>query len=222
MEVYRGDIFYVHKYGQVIGSEQEAGRPAVIVSNNQGNKTSNNVTIVYLTSQVKKPMTTHCDIVAQVKSTALCETITSVSKDRLGNYLRTCTAVEMKRIDECVMIALGINSTADVSSSVEGNLIDDLKMKLDEMTAKYENEKGLCDGLQKELAEAATELEESQKVITAKENALKLTIRNLKEENDELQKKLASGYGSEEFVRMQTTIDVYKQQNEMLLEKLIG
>ena len=46
----RGDIFFITD-GVYIGSEQNAGRPGVIVSNNIGNKYSPNVEIVFLTTQ---------------------------------------------------------------------------------------------------------------------------------------------------------------------------
>lgn len=57
-EVYRGDIFYIATGGYV-GSEQKAGRPGIIVSNDTANKHSPNVEVVFLTSQEKKPLPTH-------------------------------------------------------------------------------------------------------------------------------------------------------------------
>lgn len=46
-EVYRGDIFYIATGGYV-GSEQKAGRPGIIVSNDTANKHSPNVEVVFL------------------------------------------------------------------------------------------------------------------------------------------------------------------------------
>lgn len=54
----RGDIFYVMK-GNNCGSEMEAGRPAIIVSNNLNNNNSDIVEIVYLTTQPKPELPTH-------------------------------------------------------------------------------------------------------------------------------------------------------------------
>jgi mRNA interferase MazF len=111
MEVYKGDIFFVDKYSKEIGcgSEQSTGRPAIVVSNDMCNKYSNTIEVVYLTSQEKKPLPTHVEVICQVPSTALCEQICSVSKDRLSSFVRTCTDAEMKKIDEALMISLGID-----------------------------------------------------------------------------------------------------------------
>ena len=54
----RGDIFFITK-GAYTGSEQNGGRPGVIVSNDVGNKHSPNVEVVFLTSQEKNPLPTH-------------------------------------------------------------------------------------------------------------------------------------------------------------------
>lgn len=108
MEIYRGDIFYVAK-GKYQGSEQGGERPAVVVSNNSCNHFSDCVEIVYLTSQTKKPLPTHVDVVCRCLSTALCEQIYTVSKDRLKDFVRTCTADEMQRIDDALVISLGLD-----------------------------------------------------------------------------------------------------------------
>lgn len=112
IEPRRGDIFYVNK-GYTTGSEQDAGRPAVIVSNDTGNEHAPVVMVVYLTTQPKSPMPTHCGVYARVPSTALCEQICTVSKDRLGEYIRSCDNEEMDRIDKALMIALGIEENGD-------------------------------------------------------------------------------------------------------------
>ena len=45
--LYRGEVYYVYPTGNEIGSEQHAGRPAIIVSNNHNNKNSSTLEIVY-------------------------------------------------------------------------------------------------------------------------------------------------------------------------------
>ena len=49
----RGEVFYVNKVPAQYMSEQEAGRPAVIVSNDMNNEYSEVVEVVYLTTKVK-------------------------------------------------------------------------------------------------------------------------------------------------------------------------
>ena len=110
MEIYRGDIFYVYRNAyDVTGSEQDAGRPGVIVSNNIGNEKSDIVQVVYLTSQEKTPMPTHTEVVCKLPSVAICEQVCTVSKKRLGDYIKTCTDDEMRRIDECLRISLALD-----------------------------------------------------------------------------------------------------------------
>lgn len=106
---YRGEIFYVFR-GTSLGSEQQAGRPAVIVSNNTGNTYSDIVEVVYLTTQPKNDLPTHVTIRSANKtSTALCEQISTVDISRIGDYINTCTAQEMEAIDRALMISLGLD-----------------------------------------------------------------------------------------------------------------
>lgn len=55
----RGQIYYIESNHQEIGSEQRAGRPAVIVSNDKNNENSTTVEVVYMTTQPKNDLPTH-------------------------------------------------------------------------------------------------------------------------------------------------------------------
>ena len=107
-EYLRGDIWFVTGAKSVVGSEPAGSRPAVIVSNNKGNKYSPNVEVVFLTSKDKKPLPTHVPIIAKVPSTAMCENVQTVSKERLEDFIRSCTDKEMKAIDTALLCSLGI------------------------------------------------------------------------------------------------------------------
>lgn len=108
--IVRGDIFYVTKYGETSGSEQNAGRPAVVVSNDKNNEHSPTVEIVYCTTKPKEDLPTHCTIRStSVTSTVLCEQVTTVDKQRLGDYIGTCTEDEMSRINTAIRISLGLD-----------------------------------------------------------------------------------------------------------------
>ena len=111
MTYLKGDIFYVMKYSNVIGSEIDNGRPAVIVSNNIGNQYSEVVEVVYLTTKAKKPLPTHVPIMCKEPSTALCEQISSISKERIGDYICTVTDEEMIAIDKALKVSLGITDS---------------------------------------------------------------------------------------------------------------
>ena len=110
MEIKRGDIYYIDRIaGASIGSEQQAGRPAIIVSNNVLNETSEVVEVVYLTTQDKGDKPTHVQIRSTGRiSTALCEQISTASILRVGARIGTATKEEMLRIDTAIMISLGI------------------------------------------------------------------------------------------------------------------
>lgn len=119
VDVLRGDIYFVAPGGNFCGSEQKPNRPGIVVSNDLANKHSPNVEMVFLTSQEKKPLPTHVDIIAKVPSTALCENIQTVSKDRLGDFLKSCTTSEMKKIDEALLISLGMEAPEPIGGGIE-------------------------------------------------------------------------------------------------------
>lgn len=112
-EIYRGDIFYIMQ-GSYVGSKQKSGRPGIIVSNDLANKHSPNVEVVFLTSQEKKALPTHVEVIARVPSTALCENIQTVSKERLSDFIRSCTTSEMKAIDKALLHSLGIEAPRSI------------------------------------------------------------------------------------------------------------
>ena len=105
--LYRGDIVWVYD-SKAIGSEQRGERPALIVSNDTANEYAPVVTVVWLTTQEKKPLPTHCEVKGTERSTALCENITTISKERIGEYIRSATNAEMENVDRCIMVALGV------------------------------------------------------------------------------------------------------------------
>lgn len=115
MEYYRGDIFFVATTGRT----DKAWRPAVIVSNNKGNKYADQVEVVYLTTAEKKPMPTHVPVMCLEPSTALCEAVYTVGKTRLGEYIRCCSQQEMEGIDKALMISLGLETPTNATETAE-------------------------------------------------------------------------------------------------------
>ena len=110
MTVRRGEIYYIENNLArfTTGSEQQGGRPGIIVSNDSCNEHSECVEVVYLTTSYKKPLPTHVTVMASVSSTALCEQVHSVDKSRIKEHLRDCTEEEMKNIDKALLISLGL------------------------------------------------------------------------------------------------------------------
>ena len=108
-EIIRGDIFYIDPHGVQVGSEQHAGRPAIVVSNDANNRKSGTVEVVYLTTAPKINLPTHVTIWSTgVKSTALCEQVTTVSTSRVGQYIGHCTPEEIALLNQAVMCSLGL------------------------------------------------------------------------------------------------------------------
>ena len=122
MEIRRGDVYYVTSTRdmQECGSEQRAGRPAIIVSNDKNNEFSPVVEVVYLTTRPKNRLPTHIDIRATGKpSLAICEQITSVSVDRLGDYIGSLTELEIDMLNAALEISLDLNGTEGGGSKPE-------------------------------------------------------------------------------------------------------
>lgn len=113
----RGEIYYISKY-PAVGCEIEAGRPAVIVSNDANNLFSSTVEVCYMTTQDKKPLPTHVKIESAAKpSTVMCEQITTVAKERIGTYFGECTPEEMKEINEAIMVSVGLETESERSEA---------------------------------------------------------------------------------------------------------
>ena len=106
----RGDIYYVRESKDSVGSEQKGYRPAIVISNNIGNKYSKIKQVVYITTKNKNEIPTHVVInSAKYTSIAICEQIFSVSDERIEKYVGHCTEEEMEKIDKALMISIGLD-----------------------------------------------------------------------------------------------------------------
>ena len=122
-EVKRGDIFYI-TYSKNFNdsySYDTTGRPGVIVSDDHLNRGSEYVEVVYLTTKIKRDMPTHVDVFCTTPSTALCETIHTVEKDRIGTYVRTVSDEEMEGIERGLRRSLGMNVPVTSVNDAEPN-----------------------------------------------------------------------------------------------------
>lgn len=140
-EVKRGDIFYI-TYSKNFNdsySYDTTGRPGVIVSDDHLNRGSEYVEVVYLTTKIKRDMPTHADVFCKSPSTALCETIHTVEKDRIGTYVRTVSDEEMKDIERGLRRSLGM-----------GTLDSDMKKVVSVNEAEPNNDMELA-SMQKEI-----------------------------------------------------------------------
>lgn len=140
-EVKRGDIFYI-TYSKNFNdsySYDTTGRPGVIVSDDHLNRGSEYVEVVYLTTKIKRDMPTHADVFCKTPSTALCETIHTVEKDRIGTYVRTVSNEEMEGIERGLRSSLGMKT-------LDGDMLKETSVN----DAEPNNDMGLA-SMQKEI-----------------------------------------------------------------------
>lgn len=142
----RGDIFWIDQaQNRHVGPGahvQKDSRPAIIVSNDQGNRSAPIYEVVYLTGAPKRDLPTHTTIrSARQVSTALCEQISTVGYEAVGDRIGKCTPEEMQRVDMCILISLGITieqstpSTGDYDSAKLREKLHAAEMEKERLTA---------------------------------------------------------------------------------------
>lgn len=103
----RGEMYYI-SIPMNNGGEKKC-RPGIIVSNDKLNERDGLLEVVYLTTHPREDLPTHVSIRSCDKpSTAQCEAVYSITRQRVGNYCGTCTPEEMAAIDAALLISLGI------------------------------------------------------------------------------------------------------------------
>lgn len=118
-----GDVYMVQFDGS--GSVQRGFRPAVVISNDIGNRYSPNVVVLPLTTSLKKVnQPTHVILQAEscglrYDSMVLCENPQSISKSSLGVFISHLRDSEMARISIAIMIAYSVMSFLDVRTIVD-------------------------------------------------------------------------------------------------------
>ena len=81
----------------------------MVVSNQRNNQCGEVVEVVYLTTAPKRDLPTHVTIRSSGRvSTALCEQISTVAVERLGNYCGHVSDSELATIENAMLISLGI------------------------------------------------------------------------------------------------------------------
>lgn len=104
----RGEIYWVD-IPNAIGHELMKDRPAIIVSCDALNDNSPVVQVVYCSASPKKELPEHITIRSTKQiSTALCENVYTVDKNRVGRYVGRCTKREMEQVDLGLLSGLGL------------------------------------------------------------------------------------------------------------------
>lgn len=110
----RGDIYLVD-LGSHYGSEQGGCRPVLLIQNNVGNYYGPTLIVAPITSRFAKKANqpTHFSLVGVDNLTnpsmVLAEQILTIDKSRVIKYLGKASDEQMKRIDEAIMVSLGLS-----------------------------------------------------------------------------------------------------------------
>ena len=195
-DIRRGEIFYIARGGATNGSEQLADRPAVVVSNDENNKHSGVIEVVYMTTQPKTDLPTHVTIRSTGRiSTVLCEQVSSVSTERVNNYIGQVSEQEMKNIDIALMISLQLDNGGK-SSKQYNETIQRQQEEIDSLKREIEMLQQECDDRIAEIEQAAAVyVEENRKVDASRQ--------------------------SEDIIKVQTERDTFKALYERLFERLL-
>lgn len=114
MEIKRGNIFKIKLTDNPLGSEQGGTRYCVILSNNVGNHYSPVVTVALITSKDKdrkkqKPQPTHYKFILYEPSMVMAEQLITIDKQRLIKQCGKLNEEQMKEVDKCLAIAIGLD-----------------------------------------------------------------------------------------------------------------
>lgn len=125
----RGQIWWIEDSINYDGNIQGKSRLCVIVSNDLNNSNSTILTVIPLTTQIKRlDIPTHITFyVNNVQNMTLCEHIKTVNMSKLYDYQGICDEELMLKIDDTIKIALG--------------LVDIPKKSIDEIVVEEKNSK---------------------------------------------------------------------------------
>ena len=114
MEIRRGSVWWWNCPPQYREHIQEGVRPVVIVSNDVCNHSSGVVTVVPLTTRIKRPFPQQVPVVLPDSiSLALADQITSVPVRELQRHICDLRDFQMDQIDTAIAVQLGFVNVED-------------------------------------------------------------------------------------------------------------
>lgn len=106
----RGEVYWVD-FDPSMGGEIQKRRPAVILSNNAANRALNRVLVVPLTSQTSRMYPGETIVrVRGRESKAMADQLTTASKLRVGAYIDTLEASDLRSLERVVSKQLGFGA----------------------------------------------------------------------------------------------------------------
>lgn len=114
MEIRRGQVWWWNCPSHNRTHIQEGTRPVVIVSNDECNQSSDVITVVPLSTKIKRPYPQQVPIVFQDNvSIVLADQITSIPIEELHRYVCDLKTFQMDQIDTAIAIQLGFVNVED-------------------------------------------------------------------------------------------------------------
>jgi len=109
----RGEIWFV-SLEPVVGHEIGKTRPALVISNDRNNLFAETVTVLPITSKIKKiyPFEVFLpgeEIKLLKNSKVKCNQIRTIDKKRLINFVSTLLPEKLERVEKALLIHLDIN-----------------------------------------------------------------------------------------------------------------
>ena len=104
----RGEVWWV-SFEPAVGGEIRKTRPAVIVSNNAANAVLNRVVVVPVTSKTSRLYPGEAIVTIDGKpAKAMADQITTVTKERLLEFLGLLAPHDLHRVEMAIRIQLGL------------------------------------------------------------------------------------------------------------------
>lgn len=104
----RGEVWWV-SFDPSIGGEIQKTRPAVVVSNDAANSALNRVVVVPISSQVAKIYPGEALItLSGEQRKAMADQVMTAAKQRLKNKLGSLSRSDMSRVEEALLLQLGM------------------------------------------------------------------------------------------------------------------
>jgi mRNA interferase MazF len=104
----RGDIYWL-SFDPTMGTEIKKTRPALIVSNNAGNKMSSRIIVAPITSNTTHLFPFEVELTINSKNCkVLLDQLRCTDKLRLGSYITSLDKEAMEQVDKALKIALAI------------------------------------------------------------------------------------------------------------------
>lgn len=112
MPAKRGEIYWVD-FGTPRRGEQGGRRPALIIQNDIGNRTSPTTIVAAITSRQKKRYPFHVETTAKESGlpqdgTILLEQLLTINQNRLISKVGTLSSTKMMEVDEALKVSLGL------------------------------------------------------------------------------------------------------------------